>query len=89
MPKISFSNVLAVLVMVLVTASYIRLSVDAKTKAELDMDSSIRIVGGEMTKPGEFPFLVGISYKNKHHCAGSIIDEQHILTAAHCLDGEG
>lgn len=38
---------------------------------------------------GDFPSLVSIQKKkfgkNEHFCAGTIIDELHILTAAHCL----
>lgn len=46
-----------------------------------------RIVGGREAKAGEFPYIVGLTYEDyKYRCGGSIIDEYHILTAAHCSD---
>jgi len=49
-----------------------------------------RIVGGQFSKPHAYPWLVGIKLNGKHICGGSIIAQQWILTAAHCLfDGSG
>lgn len=47
-----------------------------------------RIIGGRRAKPGEFPFQVRlvISRNGKiSGCGGVIIDDYHVLTAAHCL----
>lgn len=46
-----------------------------------------RIVGGQDAIRGQFPYSVSIrDYKSKaHFCGGALISDQHILTAAHCL----
>lgn len=46
-----------------------------------------RIVGGYEADIRDFPWQVSISYKNKHNCGGSILNEYYILTAAHCTNG--
>lgn len=49
-----------------------------------DQDSQ-RIVGGTTTQPGEWPWIVGLFNAGRHLCGGSLIDDIHILTAAHCV----
>ncbi|KAK0136014.1 Transmembrane protease serine 3 [Merluccius polli] len=44
-----------------------------------------RIVGGNASILGQFPWQVSLHYRNKHMCGGSIIAPQWILTAAHCV----
>jgi len=49
-----------------------------------------RIVGGQTTEVNEYPWMVMI-YGNKKYpnsCGGSLISDQWILTAAHCVDGD-
>ncbi|KAL7306645.1 hypothetical protein TKK_0001324 [Trichogramma kaykai] len=50
----------------------------------------LRIIEGEFALPGQFPHQVSIQDLSgdnctRHVCGGSIIDEWHILTAAHCV----
>uniref|UniRef100_A0A8C6MED7 Transmembrane serine protease 3a n=1 Tax=Nothobranchius furzeri TaxID=105023 RepID=A0A8C6MED7_NOTFU len=47
--------------------------------------SSTRIVGGNMSKPGQFPWQVSLHLNNEHICGGSIIAPNWIVTAAHCV----
>ena len=50
------------------------------------LHASLRIVNGLIVKPHSFPWAVSLQYKGIHDCGGVIIDQWHILTAAHCLD---
>lgn len=45
-----------------------------------------RIVGGHETKIEEVPYQASIRYYSLHRCGGAIINEQTILSAAHCFD---
>ncbi|KAL7288423.1 hypothetical protein TKK_0017508 [Trichogramma kaykai] len=49
-----------------------------------------RMVGGLEAPPGRFLHQVSLQYLTPygcayHHCGGSILDEKHIITAAHCV----
>lgn len=47
--------------------------------------SVARIVGGEVAAPDAWPWQVYLGYTSGARCAGSLIHEQWVLTAAHCL----
>ncbi|XP_055913269.1 hypodermin-A-like [Eupeodes corollae] len=44
-----------------------------------------RIVNGKTASISEYPYQVSIQKYNSHFCGGSILKEDLILTAAHCL----
>ena len=51
------------------------------------------IIGGDKVEKAKYKFMVNLIYKDQdlwqgHFCGGSLIREDLILTAAHCLDGE-
>lgn len=48
---------------------------------------SNRIVGGENTLLGEYPWQVSLLYQGvikNHMCGGSLVSSRHVVTAAHC-----
>ncbi|CAN8004634.1 unnamed protein product, partial [Ixodes hexagonus] len=53
--------------------------------------ANAEIVGGEDAKPLEFPWQISLRFSQNtnvlgdHICGGSIINRQHIMTAAHCI----
>ncbi|KAK8380096.1 hypothetical protein O3P69_016620 [Scylla paramamosain] len=56
-----------------------------------ELPSLPRIVGGEDATPGEFPYQVSIQkqglFGRSHMCGASVLNDHHVLTAAHCLKG--
>jgi len=50
---------------------------------------STKIVGGNEVTPHEYPWQVGLFIDDMYFCGGSIISEDWVLTAAHCMDGAG
>ncbi|XP_076766920.1 uncharacterized protein LOC143433467 [Xylocopa sonorina] len=48
-------------------------------------DDAEELVGARDASPGQFPYVVSLRMFNRHVCGGAIIDQHHILTAAHCV----
>ncbi|KAG9262458.1 transmembrane protease serine 3-like [Astyanax mexicanus] len=46
-----------------------------------------RIAGGNVSAPGQNPWQVSLQYQNQYLCGGSLITNQWIVTAAHCVFG--
>ncbi|KAK4882899.1 hypothetical protein RN001_006218 [Aquatica leii] len=44
-----------------------------------------RIVGGRPTGVNTYPWIARIVYDGLFHCGGSLISEDYVLTAAHCV----
>ncbi|XP_059476630.1 serine protease nudel [Neocloeon triangulifer] len=44
-----------------------------------------RIVGGKQSQPTAWPYLVAIFRDGRFHCGGSLITEEWVLSAAHCV----
>ncbi|KOB66470.1 Trypsin-1, partial [Operophtera brumata] len=59
---------------------------DKKTAWKFRTYAVRRIVGGMETSISLYPYNVAISRNGKHWCGGSVIDEQWVLTAGHCLE---
>ncbi|XP_061168048.1 atrial natriuretic peptide-converting enzyme-like [Saccostrea echinata] len=52
--------------------------------------SALRIVNGKQVKPGTWPFHVGLygGRGMRYFCGGSILNQNWVVTAAHCLGGK-
>ncbi|XP_067625992.1 seminase-like [Eurosta solidaginis] len=50
-------------------------------------NSQLRIVNGNSANIEDSPYMVSIRYFRCNHCAGSLVTEQIVVTAAHCLKG--
>ncbi|XP_055622117.1 trypsin-like [Toxorhynchites rutilus septentrionalis] len=55
------------------------------TLPETFLQENGRIVGGNDTAPGQFPYIASLrTLSNSHFCGASILTEQWLLSAAHC-----
>ncbi|XP_068129819.1 ovochymase-1 [Hyperolius riggenbachi] len=50
------------------------------------LEDNSRILGGEDAGVGGQPWTVSIQYRNQHFCGGSIVAQNLVVTAAHCVD---
>lgn len=44
-----------------------------------------RIVGGVPTGVNRYPWVARLVYNGQFHCGGSLLNENYVLTAAHCV----
>jgi len=51
------------------------------------IDQSSRVVNGEDAAPNSWPWQISLHYKQYGHiCGGSLIENEWVLTAAHCVN---
>ncbi|KAK0079501.1 hypothetical protein PV326_008700, partial [Microctonus aethiopoides] len=44
-----------------------------------------RIVGGRPTEPHRYPWVARLVYDGRFHCGASLLTNDYVITAAHCL----
>src|SRR4051794_28972095 len=44
-----------------------------------------KIINGSTAEHGNYPWIVSLLLNNRHHCGGSLIRPNWVLTAAHCV----
>lgn len=49
------------------------------------LSDKAKIVGGQNAFPGEWPWQVALMDKKGIFCGGSLVSNQYVITAAHCL----
>jgi secreted trypsin-like serine protease len=69
------------------TAEFIR------SNGLLTSNDGPKIIGGDDAIPNELPWQVSIQVKpifgdRYHNCGGTLMDATHIITAAHCIEGQ-
>ena len=51
-------------------------------------NQNARIVGGQKSERGNWPWIAALLLdKTYPYCGGVLIDDWHILTASHCVNG--
>ena len=63
------------------------------TIASFTNAQSSRIVGGELVRPGTYPWFTMLLYiengeENFQSCGGSLVSPEWVLTANHCIDDD-
>ncbi|XP_061823744.1 serine protease 33-like [Nerophis lumbriciformis] len=63
----------------------------ANSHAQLDVCGTTpvrtRIVGGEDTQEGSWPWQASLQFFGRHNCGGSLINKEWVMSAAHCFIG--
>lgn len=44
-----------------------------------------RIIGGRPTLPNKYPWVTRLVYDGRFHCGASLINNNYVITAAHCV----
>ena len=57
-----------------------------KTSKSLDSNQSEKIINGGTATPNSWPWIVSLRVNGKHICGGTLIHQQYVLTAAHCIE---
>jgi len=65
------------------------LAVDCGIKPPLSRKALIKIVGGNVVTPNSWPWQVALKQSGRIFCGGTLLDQNWVLTAAHCKKPSG
>lgn len=75
---------------VAVASAFVALAAALPAVPPPDFTTAKEIVGGEPAALGEIPYIVSLSRADGNHfCGGSLLNENTVVTAAHCVAGLG
>jgi secreted trypsin-like serine protease len=90
-----WATLLAALVTAMVVAFFVFVQSGEAAPQAADEQPSAKtpkIIGGTQVPNGKYPFVALLNFHKKGiyvgHCGGSLIDQDSVLTAAHCLFGD-
>ena len=85
-----FSEMLARALLLTLVSAAVTVAVDHPLCAQSEAPApGQRLVGGNQTLPGQFPWVLSLQLDGLHMCGASIVDRQFALTAAHCFRDTG
>lgn len=58
---------------------------DVEAIERIEGDHPLRVVNGWPAQKNEWPWIAALLNNGRQFCGGSLIDDKHILTAAHCV----
>ena len=58
---------------------------EEEARRRIDGEHDLKVVNGWPADKGEWPWITALLNNGRQFCGGSLIDDRHILTAAHCV----